>query len=173
MLFRSIGSDLKDDFKHFTQINKSSTVGPILDSIKMNRGGIFDYDSIAGVSSLAAVKVFDIWRESDNALAMVTIAPRSSIYAKVDEVHMAILFCSIASVILVILFVFWYVKVNITNRIVKVSNYLFSFFKLLNHENVKIEKISIKSFDEIGKMSEAINESVTKVQENLDRKSVV
>ena len=164
-----IGNDLKDDFKHFTQINSSSTVLPILDAIKAQKDGIFKYTSIAGTPSLAAIRSFGIWRDTDTVLSMVTIAPESSIYEQINHVHIAILLCSIISVVIVILFVFWYVKVNITNRITKVSNNLFAFFRLLNHEDVKVECMTIKSHDEIGKMSEGINDSITLVKENLER----
>ena len=133
-----IGNDLKDDFKHFTQINSSSTVLPILDAIKAQKDGIFKYTSIAGTPSLAAIRSFGIWRDTDTVLSMVTIAPESSIYEQINHVHIAILLCSIISFVIIILFGFWSVKVNITNRITKVSNNLFAFFRLLNHEEVEV-----------------------------------
>ena len=99
----------------------------------------------------------------------MTICPEESIYESINEIRIAILICVIATIIVIILFTSWYIRKNISLRLDNISHTLFSFFKLLNHENVKVDSLKVLANDELGRMANEINNSILNAQKNLEK----
>ncbi|MDA3967042.1 PDC sensor domain-containing protein, partial [Helicobacter sp. WB40] len=132
--------------------------------------GIFEYTNYANVRTLAGMYSFEVGYGTGSYWTAAVLAPVSSVNANAEYMQRLIAICSIVTVLIIVLYVLWYIKANVSSRIVNILSHLRGFFKCLNFETDKCPMpLRPKAQDELGQMAMEINLNIEKTQESLDR----
>ena len=157
--------------KSLLDLNFNESVQRVTEANKTRKDGVYKYINLRGDESLTAISTFTIGRESMNVHwgAFVT-APVSSIMAPIHSLTQIIIFCTLGTLIIIGLALFFYIKIQVISRISTVYNLLFDFFKYLNYETkTPPALVKPRAEDEIGLMAKAINENIQKTQKGLEQ----
>ncbi|MDE6044516.1 MAG: methyl-accepting chemotaxis protein [Helicobacter sp.] len=104
---------------------------------------------------------------------MLVSAPEASIYAPVFALQLILILVSCIFIAVVIVVVYFVVRMNITSRLHTLQGLLFAFFRFLNHETKELPPlVAPKAHDEIGSMAMAVNENIEKTHKNLQKDAV-
>ncbi len=63
--------------------------------------------------------------------------------------------------------IYWYIKVNLGNRLPMLVKTLVAFFRFINHESKETQFIKINANDELGIMGKLINDNIKRTQDSL------
>ncbi|RDU67491.1 methyl-accepting chemotaxis protein [Helicobacter didelphidarum] len=123
----------------------------------------------AGTDTFAAHTNIELDIFPNSNWHIITLVPRDFVLATYHNLRLqTILASGIVQLILSIVIV-WFVRLQIINRLNILNVFLDKFFKYINHEGKKPDILRVKNSDEIGKMSQAINENISKTQIELDK----
>lgn len=159
--------------KNLSNINQDPSVQHILEASKSQQESVQEYrnDGI-NLESYAAIKPFTIGNDNGTPLmawTMVSTVPFHSVLAPLLNLQIIAIVMTIIFVIAVILIVFLYTKNAIINRLNVLFNTLMDFFAYINHEKEQIAPLKIHANDELGKIGQAVNVNITKIQESLHK----
>lgn len=157
--------------KNLSNINQHQSVQHILQASKSQQESVQEYRS-DGISleSYAAIKPFTIGNDNGTPLitwTMVTTVPFYSVLAPLVNLQIIAIAMTIIFIAAVILIVFLYTKNAIINRLNVLFNTLMDFFAYINHEKEQVTPLKIHAHDELGKIGQAVNINITKIQESL------
>ncbi|MDA3968708.1 cache domain-containing protein, partial [Helicobacter ibis] len=166
-----IASSPKSEFigKIISEVNPHPSSSKIVEMQKNKENGIFTFvPASTGEKNIAQLFNFDLWGNSSQYWSMVIIAPETSVSKPLYDLVYTILIVSVAILLAVIIIIYFYVKYGISDRLFRLQNTLFDFFKYVNHEtkNVSLSK-DITSNDEFGSMAKAINDNIQRTQNAL------
>ncbi len=157
--------------KNLSSVNQDPSTQHILQASKSQQESVQNYKN-AGLSfeSYAAIKPFTIGNDNGTPLmtwTMVTTVPFYSVLAPLANLQIIAIAMTIIFVAAVILIVFLYTKRAIINRLNVLLNTLMDFFAYINHEKEQVTPLKIHANDELGKIGQAVNINITKIQESL------
>ncbi|RDU65007.1 methyl-accepting chemotaxis protein [Helicobacter sp. MIT 14-3879] len=143
-----------------------------LHAIEGHESGIFDYVATNGKDSYANITSFQTLGGESHWAILVT-APKDSVLAPLHSLQITIIILCIAFLIIVLSIVYYFIKVIVASRLPLVLNTIISFFRFLNHEDVKVKPLIIRANDELGQMGMAINANIEKTKQSLAQDSLV
>ncbi|HDZ4989472.1 TPA: cache domain-containing protein, partial [Campylobacter jejuni] len=139
--------------KTLNDINKNPSVELINNAAKEHKTIIIDdYVSSTGDLSYASVSSFSTANNS-SYWSMVVTAPKNSILAPLKKLEIIFIVISFFILLVILVIVYVCVKKIVGSRIPFILKSLENFFRFLNHEKHEVDLISVKSYDELGKMS--------------------
>ncbi len=160
--------------KIITEVNHSETAKNITNSIRNKDEGVSEYINLNNDLSYAGIAVFDIWKDLGVHWAILIVAPKESIFAPIADLRNSMLIGASIFILLVLIVVWWVIKINITSRIHTIEVLLGNFFRYINHESKEAPKlVRARANDEIGHMAESINQNIEKTQKALQQDSIL
>ena len=123
---------------------------------------------------LTELKSFEVGSNTGTFWNALVVAPKASVYESLHHLQSIIITAICVSLFIIIVFVYFYVKSNITSRINVISKHLFAFFACLRHEDNKCPApLKPRANDELGAMGRAINENIQRAQSDLQQDSAL
>uniref|UniRef100_UPI003752F10D hypothetical protein n=1 Tax=uncultured Helicobacter sp. TaxID=175537 RepID=UPI003752F10D len=158
----------------FKEINNHPSAQELNKAIEKKSHGLFEYENYQGAEMLVELKTFEVGVNTGIFWSVLVVAPKDSVYASLHSLQTTIITGIFVSLLVLVLFVYFYVKFNILARIHAISHHLFGFFACLRHESDKCPApLKPRANDELGAMAVAINEGIEKTQSDLDKDSAL
>ena len=158
--------------KGLLETNSHEYTVKIAEHIRNRQDGTYDYQSLQGFESKMAISTFEVGHNTGIYWTSGVLAPTESINAVVNDMQRTVIISIITSLLVIILFVSYYMKKNISIRLNNVLNHLQAFFKCLNYESNKCPAdLKPTADDELGKMAVEINRSIRLTQTGIDKDS--
>ncbi|OCR03987.1 chemotaxis protein [Helicobacter pullorum] len=153
-------------FKKLQDANKRPEAKLIVDAIIAGQTGVYDYIATDGAPSYASLVSFS---SVDNYVSwrVLVTAPKSSVLAPLYRLEYLIFAASAAFLILVMAFVYFYIRKNVANRLPIILDALDKLFKFINHESKDVQTIKIRANDELGAMGRIINANIERTRSSL------
>ena len=153
-------------FKKLQDANKRPEAKLIVDAIIAGQTGVYDYVATDGAPSYASLVSFS---SVDNYVSwrVLVTAPKSSVLAPLYRLEYLIFTASAAFLILVMAFVYFYIRKNVANRLPIILDALDKLFKFINHESKDVQTIKIRANDELGAMGRIINANIERTRSSL------
>ena len=159
--------------KNLNEINPGPSTTKLINDIKEKKDEVVEYQNAHGDVSYTAISTFEIWSDIGVYWAMLVSAPEASIYAPVFALQLILILVSCIFIAVVVVVVYFVVRMNITSRLHTLQGLLFAFFRFLNHETKELPPlVAPKAHDEIGSMAMAVNENIEKTHKNLQKDAV-
>lgn len=137
--------------KTIPEINQDPSTQLVIDAVKNHKDLIIDnYVDSKGNLSYAAVASFSTLGDSSH-WSMVVTAPKKSIFAPLYELQFILISIAIIVLIAILIILYFCVKIIVGSKLPIILKSLQNFFRFLNHENVEVQLINIKTQDELGK----------------------
>lgn len=156
--------------KKFAEINSNETTATILNAVTNQKDGVYEYINTAGELSLMGLSALNI--SNFGYLYVGIVAPEYSIFAPANAIQSIIITSVVLCIIIIVAFIFFYVKTRVIARINNISHQLFGFFDYLNHKtNTPPKELKLKANDELGQMAAAINENIKITEKSLAKDS--
>ena len=155
--------------KTLAEVNQSSTAQNITQAHKNHEIGSYEYRNSVGEDGKLAINSFEVIPGVGRYWSVGVFAPDSSIQAPLNHLQNVLMIATIFDILAIIVISYFYINFAISNRIHKISNTLFGFFKYINYESKTLpEPLRIIARDELGKMGLAINDNIEKTKKSLD-----
>ncbi len=150
------------------ELNKHTAAQTLINAMRNKHDTVFEYTTVGGVDSYAAVKFFDIGHgKMDTHWSIVITAPRNVVAAPLFNLQLMILITSILLIVLIVLVLYIFIHNLIIKRLQIVSDTLLRFFAYINHESDDVHTVAIDENDELGKIGKAINHNIERTQTML------
>ncbi len=164
-------TDPKNIAKPIKQINNHPSVDAIIAAAKEGKSGLYEYHDLNGNESFVAINTFYIGRSgAGTSWTALVVAPKSSVLAPVSQLTSLIAISALVALIIISIVLLFYFKTQVIGRIEALSERIFHAFKYINHEvTTPPAYVKPKNNDEIGQMTNAINENMQKVQSGLEQ----
>ncbi len=155
--------------KTLFDINKDQSAQLIVEAVKNHKYEILDnYIASTGDLSYASISSFSTLGNSSHWSIIVT-APKKSVLAPLYELQYIIISVAIIALIAILAVVYFFIRKIIGSRIPLILKSLENFFRFLNHEKIEVQTIEIKTNDEFGQISKAINENILATKQGLEQ----
>ncbi|WP_158654581.1 PDC sensor domain-containing protein, partial [Helicobacter equorum] len=159
---------------NFKEINSHPSAISLLKAFNDRTDGLYEYTNYEGEEMLAEFKSFEVGIDTGTFWNVLVIAPKASVYESLHRLQNIVIAMICASLLIIMTFVYFYVKFNVTSRINVISKHLFAFFACLRHEDDKCPApLKPKSEDELGAMVLAINKGIDEIQDHLQQDSAL
>ncbi len=156
--------------KNLADVNPGPSTTRLLEDVKNKKDDVVEYRNIRGDVSYTAIATFEIWNDIGVYWAMLISAPESSIYKPVADLRLMLIFASIVFMLVIVVVVYFVVRINITTRVGTIQELLFAFFRFLNHETNSLPAlVPPRARDEIGAMATLLNENIEKTHRNIEK----
>ncbi|MGX2984028.1 methyl-accepting chemotaxis protein [Helicobacter sp. 23-1048] len=157
--------------QNLVDVNKDSTVAPMLKASKEHRSYVDIYRTTQGLEGYAALHSFEVLPGSDVYWSMIIAAPEDSVLAPVRNLRNIIVLSAFISLLVIAAIMLWYVRNKVVARIGKIGHCLRDVFKYLNFEtSTKPALLKIvDASDELGQMGVTLNENIERTQKSLDQ----
>ncbi|MDE6979655.1 MAG: methyl-accepting chemotaxis protein, partial [Helicobacter sp.] len=154
--------------KFLREVNQSPTMNELKHMIENQIEGLSSYINSLGEFSHTAVATMHIGGNLATWTLIIS-APESSINEPIVALRIAMIIANVTVVIIVVLAMLVFVRMQIISRLHILSSLLLNFFEYLNHKVPNPPNfVKPKSHDEIGTMTVAINENIKQTQEGLE-----
>ncbi|EAJ1715933.1 methyl-accepting chemotaxis protein [Campylobacter coli] len=155
--------------KTLFDINKDQSAQLIVEAVKNHKDEILDnYITSTGDLSYASISSFSTLGNSSHWSVIVT-TPKKSVLAPLYKLQYTIISVAIIALIAILTVVYFFIRKIIGSRIPLILKSLENFFRFLNHEKIEIQTIEIKTNDEFGQISKAINENILATKQGLEQ----
>ncbi|EAI9426939.1 methyl-accepting chemotaxis protein [Campylobacter coli] len=155
--------------KTLFDINKDQSTQLIVEAVKNHKDEILDnYITSTGDLSYASISSFSTLGNSSHWSVIVT-TPKKSVLAPLYKLQYTIISVAIIALIAILTVVYFFIRKIIGSRIPLILKSLENFFRFLNHEKIEIQTIEIKTNDEFGQISKAINENILATKQGLEQ----
>jgi len=136
---------------------------------KTNTEIVIDYNGNPVLSAYGSVKIGE-----DLTWAIMSEIDESEVLIAPHALRNKIIMVSVALVLIISLLIYIIINKGVITPLNDFQDGLMNFFKYLNRENAEVELLNNTSNDEIGKMSQVVNENITKTQVGIeeDRKVI-
>ena len=159
--------------QNIQEINKALEAKKVINAIKNHENNIFDdYVATTGMASYASVYSFVTLHDTSHWSVLVT-TPRKAVLQTLDNLIILVWIASAIFLIVVLSVIYFCIRKIVGIRLPIILNTLTTFFRFLNHENVKPSLITIRANDELGAMGKAINENIERAQANVQKDSAL
>ncbi len=118
--------------KHLTEVNKDPTAKVLSDAVDKGIIDIYDYRNANGNMSLTAIMPFEVGHNTDIEWTVVITAPTDAVYEAISHLRITIIECVLGAILILLLFLYFYIKYNVASRIQNVYYHLIKFFKYVN-----------------------------------------
>ncbi|WP_301007868.1 MULTISPECIES: methyl-accepting chemotaxis protein [Helicobacter] len=152
--------------KQIQDVNPTPGAQSLINAIKDHQDGIYDYTDTHGNSSFASLENFSV-ADNEASFAVVTTAPKNSVLAPLYHLQYTIGIASLIFIVVAMGLIYWYIKVNLGNRLPMLVKTLVAFFRFINHESKETQFIKINANDELGIMGKLINDNIKRTQDSL------
>ncbi|MDY4426522.1 MAG: methyl-accepting chemotaxis protein [Helicobacter sp.] len=152
--------------KKMQDINKDPKAAEGVRAMVEGKAGVYDYVTTDKVPSYASVMPFSSVGGAINWRILVT-APRSSVLASLYTLEYIIAGASVIFLIIVMSFVYFYIRKNVSKRLTVILDTLDKVFKYINYESKDIQTVKIHSNDELGTMGRIINSNIERTRSSL------
>ncbi|EES89141.1 methyl-accepting chemotaxis protein [Helicobacter canadensis] len=153
-------------FKKMQDINKDPKAAEGVRAMVEGKAGVYDYVATDKAPSYASVMPFSSVGGAINWRLLVT-APKSSVLASLYTLEYIIAGTSVVFLIIVMSFVYFYIRKNVSKRLTVILDTLDKVFKYINHESKDIQTIKIHANDELGSMGQIINSNIERTRSSL------
>ncbi|EHN6903013.1 cache domain-containing protein, partial [Campylobacter jejuni] len=134
------------------EYNHSPSVIPILNAIKDHKNILVNnFHNSTGLISYASVASFSTLENSSYWSVLVT-THKDSVLKPLYQLQLIIITMAIIFLFLISTVVYFCVKNIVGSKLPIILKSLQNFFRFLNHENIEVQLINIKTQDELGKM---------------------
>ncbi|WP_072226887.1 methyl-accepting chemotaxis protein [Campylobacter coli] len=155
--------------KTLFDINKDQSAQLIVEAVKNHKDEILDnYIASTGDLSYASISSFSTLGNSSHWSVIVT-APKKSVLAPLYKLQYIIISVAIIALIAILAVVYFFIRKIIGSRIPLILKSLENFFRFLNHEKIEVQTIDVKTNDEFGQISKAINENILATKQGLEQ----
>lgn len=152
--------------KKMQDINKDPKAAEGVRAMVEGKAGVYDYVTTDKVPSYASVMPFSSVGGAINWRILVT-APKSSVLASLYTLEYIIAGASVVFLIIVMSFVYFYIRKNVSKRLTVILDTLDKVFKYINYESKDIQTVKIHSNDELGTMGRIINSNIERTRSSL------
>ncbi|MCL9823079.1 methyl-accepting chemotaxis protein [Helicobacter colisuis] len=153
-------------FKKMQDINKDPKAAEGVRAMVEGKAGVYDYVTTDKVPSYASVMPFSSVGGAINWRIWVT-APKSSVLASLYTLEYIIAGASVIFLIIVMSFVYFHIRKNVSKRLTVILDTLDKVFKYINYESKDIQTVKIHSNDELGTMGRIINSNIERTRSSL------
>ncbi|MFY4755192.1 cache domain-containing protein, partial [Campylobacter jejuni] len=151
------------------EYNRSPSVAPILSAIKEHRDILINnFHTATGLTSYASVASFSTLENSSHWSILVT-TPKNSVLAPLYQLQFIIIIVAIIFLIIISAIVYMCIKYMVSAKINSIFKSLQNFFDFINHKTKNVSTIEVKSNDEFGQISSAINENILATKKGLEQ----
>ncbi|MCX2683881.1 hypothetical protein OQH60_08430, partial [Campylobacter sp. MIT 21-1685] len=119
--------------KTFDEINPGTHAKTLLSHVKNKENGVYEYENYSGVKATTGIETFEVGYNTGIYWTAMIIAPTDSIYAPIKQLRFVIIVCILISLFFLVVFILYYIKRNLSQRIVHILDHLQSFFKYIRH----------------------------------------
>ena len=159
---------------NFKEINSHPSALSLFKAIDDRADGLYEYTNYVGKEMLTELKSFEVGSNTGTFWNALVVAPKASVYESLHHLQSIIITAICVSLFIIIVFVYFYIKSNITSRINVISKHLFAFFACLRHEDNKCPApLKPRANDELGAMVLAINKGIDEIQDHLQQDSAL
>ncbi|RDU58894.1 HAMP domain-containing protein, partial [Helicobacter sp. MIT 14-3879] len=103
---------------------------------------------------------------------ILTLVPKNDVLSIYYDLRLQTIFIALSVIGIVLVVLTLFTKWQITDRLVHLNVLLNEFFQYLNHENkIAPKPLMIKTHDELGTMTLAINQNIERTQKSLEKDS--
>lgn len=156
--------------KHLTEVNRDETAKVLSDAVDAGETGIYDYRNTNGDMSLTATMPFEVGHNTDIEWTVIITAPTDAVYEAISHLRLTIIECVVGSILILLLFLYFYIKYNVARRIQNVYDHLIKFFKYVNHETKEVpEVLRPRANDELGNIAIMLNENIENTRLSLEQ----
>ncbi|SQB98698.1 putative methyl-accepting chemotaxis protein [Helicobacter fennelliae] len=149
-------------------LNKRPEAAPVVSAIDNNTSVLVpDYIALDGDPSYASVTSFKT--ADGNGWSVLVTAPKSSMFAPLYKLQYLITFIGLIFIVISLSIVYVFVRFTIAKRLSIILKALDTFFKYINHETEKVDRITIRAQDELGHLGMMINENIEKSHKSLQK----
>ncbi|MCI7047579.1 methyl-accepting chemotaxis protein [Helicobacter sp.] len=152
--------------KKMQDINKDPKAVEGVRAMVEGKAGVYDYVTTDKVPSYASVMPFSSVGGAINWRILVT-APKASVLASLYTLEYIIAGASVIFLIIVMSFVYFYIRKNVSKRLTVILDTLDKVFKYINYESKDIQTVKIHSNDELGTMGRIINSNIERTRSSL------
>nr|WP_059119373.1 cache domain-containing protein [Campylobacter jejuni] len=154
--------------KKINEYNHSPSVAPILSAIKEHRDILINnFYTATGLTSYASVSSFSTLENSSHWSILVT-TPRTSVLAPLYHLQLIIVAVVVIFLIIISAIVYMCIKYMVSAKINSIFKSLQNFFDFINYKTKNVSIIEVKSNDEFGQISSAINENILATKKGLE-----
>ncbi|OHU82410.1 hypothetical protein BKN38_07045, partial [Helicobacter sp. CLO-3] len=154
--------------KNIMDVNNRPESKEAFQAVLNGESDVFDdYITLEGNDSYASVSSFKT--QDGSGFSVLVTAPKSSVLAPLYKLELSILVVSLIVLAVILVSVFFYVRIVVISRFPLILKTLDMFFKYINHEGNEVHHIKVHANDELGKIGQIINQNVDKSREHLDR----
>ncbi|MCI2235641.1 methyl-accepting chemotaxis protein [Helicobacter sp. CaF467b] len=153
-------------FKKMQDINKDPKAAEGVRAMVEGKAGVYDYVTTDKVPSYVSVMPFSSVGGAINWRILVT-APKSSVLASLYTLEYIIAGASVIFLIIVMSFVYFHIRKNVSKRLTVILDTLDKVFKYINYESKDIQTVKIHSNDELGTMGRIINSNIERTRSSL------
>ncbi len=153
-------------FKKMQDINKDPKAAEGVRAMVEGKAGVYDYVTTDKVPSYTSVMPFSSVGGAINWRILVT-APKSSVLASLYTLEYIIAGASVIFLIIVMSFVYFHIRKNVSKRLTVILDTLDKVFKYINYESKDIQTVKIHSNDELGTMGRIINSNIERTRSSL------
>lgn len=156
--------------KHLTEVNKDPTAKVLSDAVDKGIIDIYDYRNANGNMSLTATMPFEVGHNTDIKWTVVITAPTDAVYEAISHLRIIIIECVLGAILILLVFLYFYIKYNVASRIQNVYYHLIKFFKYVNHETKEVpEVLRPRANDELGNIALMLNENIENTRLSLEQ----
>ena len=159
--------------KPFRDINTDKSAISVSKAAQDKRSGVYEYINYQGKNMIARLKTFEVGINTGVFWSILVVAPGDSVYESLYNLQIIIIASICVSLIVIICYIFFYIKFAIISRINNLKNYLLNFFQYLAHESPCPTIISPRANDELGAMVATINAKIETTQYNTEKDSAL
>ncbi|RTI67190.1 chemotaxis protein, partial [Campylobacter jejuni] len=151
------------------EYNNSPSVAPILSAIKEHKDILINnFITPTGLTSYASVASFSTLENSSHWSILVT-TPKSSVLEPLYHLQLIIVTTVIIFLIIISITIYVCIKYMVSTKINSIFKSLQIFFDFINHKTKNVSTIEVKSNDEFGQISSAINENILATKKGLEQ----
>ncbi|OEX13808.1 chemotaxis protein, partial [Campylobacter jejuni] len=155
--------------KTLSDINKDPSVELVNNAVKEHKTVIIDdYVASTGDLSYASVSSFSTANNSSRWSILVT-TPKNSVLKPLYHLQLIIVAVVIIFLIIISAIVYMCIKYMVSAKINSIFKSLQNFFDFINHKTKNVSTIEVKSNDEFGQISSAINENILATKKGLEQ----
>ncbi len=153
-------------FKKMQDMNKDPKAAEGVRAMVEGKAGVYDYVTTDKAPSYASVIPISFAEGAINWRILVT-APKASVLASLYTLVYIIAGASVVFLIIVMSFVYFYIRKNVSKRLTVILDTLDKVFKYINYESKDIQTVKIHSNDELGTMGRIINSNIERTRSSL------
>ena len=142
---------------------KTKAVKESFSKNKPNIEIIQNYNNQEVLSAYSPIKI-----DEDLRWAIVSEIELQEVLKTTNEVRDNIIIATLVILVIIVYLAYVLINYKVVQPLEKFQSGLMEFFKYLNKESPSVKELEVSTNDEIGLMSKAVNENISKIQANME-----